>query len=262
MSETMSPSRSGAAGVPRAARPRPVLAVGLVLALYYGIQWLTSVLTVHPHLPLSDEIRAGGWVQAFDHHFWQMVLALGAIALLGGAGWKEWGLNLRHHQESGRIIGRFVKAYGLYFIGIGFLVQLLFVRAPAPDHPLTPQNIAGHLAFGFLFVGVSEEILFRGLIHTCLARHWTRVRRWRGIEMPDAGIIATFVFTVAHIGFRLAPPEITHLYWPQIAMAFVLGLFYSWAYHRTGSLLAPILTHNFSDGSLWVSEYLLIWLKG
>lgn len=232
-----------------------------LIATYYVIQWLTSVLAVHPHLDLSEEVRAGGWVQAFDHHFWQMVLALLIIGVIARGQWADWGLNLRNRAESLRILRRFLVIYGGWFIGVGFIVQLLLLRAPDPGHPVTLTNIAGRLAFGFLFVGLSEEILFRGLIHTALARYWSGVLHWKRVEMPVAGVIAAVIFTVAHIGFSLSPFAITHLYVPQLAMAFVLGLFYSAAYHRTGSLLAPILAHNFSDGALWVSEYALAMLK-
>lgn len=239
-----------------------VIAVLVMLGAYYVIQWLTGVLAVHPHVDLAPSVRSGGWVQAFDHHFWQLAFALLLIAVLARGRWREWGLNLRNRDESLRIVRRFVFVYGVYFIGIGFIVQLLFVPAPDPGHPVTAINVAGRLAFGFLFVGVSEEVLFRGLMHTYLARYWRGVWEWRGWEMPVAGVIAALIFTIAHIGFTLRPAAITHLDGPQLAMAFVLGVFYSAAYHRTGSLLAPILAHNFSDGALWVSEYALFWVKG
>ena len=77
-----------------------------------------------------------------------------------------------------------------------------------------------------------------------------------------AGIVAALVFTLAHVGFRLAPFELFHLVPLQLVQALVLGVFYSWAYHRTGSLLAPIVAHNFSDGVLWLGEYFLLWVQG
>lgn len=236
-----------------------LLGVAAVLATYYAIQLLTRVLAVYPHLPLSPAASGpGSWVPAVDHHVWQMVLALAVIAVLSRGRWSEWGLNLGERAESLSIVRRFVWIYGVYFVGGGLVVQALFLGAPAADHPLTGFHIVGRLAFGFVLVGLSEEILFRGLFHTWLARSWTGVVRVRGVEMPTAGIVAALVFTVAHVGFRIAPFEVFHLVPLQLVQALVLGLFYSWAYHRTGSLLAPVLAHNFSDGALWAGEYLLL----
>lgn len=240
-----------------------LLTLAAVIVAHYAIQLATRPLQVYPHLGLPDELtRHGGWVQLVDHHFWQMALALVVIGLLSRGDWAAWGLNLHNRAESLRIVRRFLWIYGVYFIGIGFVVQLLLLPEPSPGPPLTAANVVGKLAFGFLFVGVSEEILFRGLFHTWLARHWTGVWHWRGIEMPVAGVLAALVFVLAHVGIRLSTLEVTHLYPPQLLMALVLGLFYSWAYHRTGSLLAPIVAHNLSDGLLWSSEFLLAWLKG
>lgn len=230
-----------------------------VLATYYLIQLLTGVLAVYPHLPLSeDATRPGSWIPAVDHHLWQMVLALAVIGALSRGRWSEWGLNLRERAESLRILRGFSWVYGVYFVGGGMVVQALFLGPPAADHPLTAFHVAGRLAFGLVLVGLSEEILFRGLFHTWLARSWTGVVHVRGLEMPIAGIAAALVFTAAHVGFRVAPFEVYHLVPLQLVQALVLGLFYSWAYHRTGSLLAPVVAHNFSDAALWAGEYLLL----
>jgi uncharacterized protein len=232
-----------------------------IVPLYYVIQWLTQVLAIYPHLGLPAHLtQPGGWVRGFDHHFWQLVLALVAIGLLGRGRWRAWGLNLRNGDESLRLFGRFCWYYGVYFVGIGVVFQWLFLPPPALDHEPTLVNVVGRLAFGFLFAGLSEEIRFRGLVHTWLAGYWTGVWRWGDRQMPVAGIVATIIFTVAHIGFRLDPFQITHLRPLQLVQAFVLGLFYSAVYHRTGSLLAPVLAHNFSNGSLWVGEYVVYWL--
>ncbi|MCK9490158.1 MAG: CPBP family intramembrane metalloprotease [Xanthomonadales bacterium] len=234
-----------------------VLAVLVVLVSYYSIQYITDVLAVRSFLDLPDD----WWLIAFDHHLVQMMCALAAIAVLSRGRWQDWGLNFRNYQESFRILWRFLYYYGVYFIGIGFVVQLLFLPARTLVEELDAGNIMGRLAFGFVFVGLSEEILFRGLFHTFLGLFWIGMTRWRSVEMPWAGWISAAVFTLAHIGVSFPAFEVTHLYVPQLVLAFALGLFYSWAYHRTGSLLAPVLAHNLSNGLLWSSEYLLVWLK-
>jgi membrane protease YdiL (CAAX protease family) len=238
--------------------------IGAVVT-YYLIQYLTGVLAVYPHLGLSgDLLQRGNWVQMMDHHLWQMILALALIGLLSRGNFRAWGLNLDNWRESLRIIKKFVLYFGVYFAGIGAVLQW-FSTTEADQiaflgHSLNATNITGNLAFRGLLSGLSEEILFRGLIHTFLAQYFVGVWRWRGTEIPVAGIIATVIFTLVHINFRLDPFEITHLYVPQLILAFVLGLYYSIVYHRTGSLLNPILAHNFSNAALYISSLVLIWL--
>ena len=239
-----------------------IVAVLFMIGLYYVIQLLTLVFAIYPHLRLPDDLQArGSWVQVLDHHVWQMLFALVAIGLLSRGRWHDWGLNLRNRAESLRLLRQFCYYYGVYFIGIGFLVQLLFFPPPVLDHPMTATHIIGRLAFGFLFVGLSEEILFRGLIHSYLARYWAGVWTWQGWQVPVAGVVSALIFTLAHINFRLAPFEITHFAPLQLVQAFILGLYYAAVYHRTRSLLTPILAHNFSNGTLWVQEYVLVWIK-
>jgi len=223
---------------------------------------MTVVLKVYPHLSLPEEFtQYGNWVQLTDHHIWQMILALIVIVILSKGRFKEWGLNISNLGESMRLLKIFFLYYGVYFIGIGFVIQLLFMSPPVLDHPIITGNIIGNLFFKFIISGLSEEILFRGMMQTYITTFTTKVWRWGNIEMPVAGFITAIIFTIVHINFTVFPFEITHLYFPQLILAFILGLFYAVAYHRTGSLLAPILAHNFSNGMLYISELLLVGLK-
>lgn len=234
------------------------LAVVLLVLLYYAIQFATLRLQVWPLLGLPESAtQHGNWAQISDHHLWQMLLAIGVIAVFARGRIAEWGLNLRKRDVSMRVLRRFMLYYGVYFVGIGFVVQLLFTSPPGLPFPATTLNVAGMLAFTFLLSGLSEEILFRGLMHTYLLRFFGGLVRVRGIEIPVAGIITAIIFTLVHINFRIAPLTITHLYLPQLVLAFVLGIYYSAVYHRTGSLLNPILAHNFSNGTLYLSSLAL-----
>ncbi len=124
------------------------------------------------------------------------------------------------------------------------LPWLLARKPPSFSYPLTASNIFGWLTFEWIFVGFSEEILFRGLIHTFLARYWQGVWQIGKLAFPTAGLGATILFCLAHVNFRS-----WHVDWGQQFFAFGLGIYYSTTYHRTRSLLGSILSHNFSDGS-------------
>lgn len=240
---------------------RKLASVGVVLAIYYAIQAATAALRLYPRLGLPQELTAyGSWIQLTDHHFWQLWLALAAIAVLSRGRVAEWGLNLRNRAESLRLVKAFVIYYGLYFVGVGVLLKILVLGPSEPGHPWTAFHVGGMLAFGFLFVGVSEEVLFRGLFQTYLSRYWAGAVKLPGVRISAAGVIGAIVFAAVHIRFTIDPLAVTHISFGQLVQALVLGLVYAWAYDRTGSLLAPILMHNLSNGLLWLGDYIVYWL--
>jgi membrane protease YdiL (CAAX protease family) len=61
---------------------------------------------------------------------------------------------------------------------------------------------------------------------------------------------------IAHVRVALAPFAISVSPWQQV-WALGLGLYYAWVFHRTGSLLAPVLAHGYSNGIIFVVEYAL-----
>jgi len=71
------------------------------------------------------------------------------------------------------------------------------------------------------FSGLSEEILFRGLIQTYLSRVFDAVDPFFGHELPLAGVITAVIFTVAHVGFTLSPLGVFYFQPPQLVLAFI-----------------------------------------
>ena len=178
-----------------------------------------------------------------------------AIGVLSRGRSSEWGLNLRKQQK--------------FFGGIVGFRSNLFTDHPwverAPVHSAEsrfqvlvrsdPRQHVGWLTYMWIFVGPSEEILFRGLIHTYLSKSWTGSLTVARVSIPWAGIVATVIFCLAHI-------DSVHINWAQQLFAFGLGIYYSTMYERTGSLLNPILAHNYSDGIINTAEYAVyFWLR-
>jgi uncharacterized protein len=228
-----------------------------VLGVYYGIQILTVVLAIYTHLELAgltDDVRL--WVQPIDHHLWQLVLALVLIALLSRGRWAEWGLTLRNRRASLHGLRHGFFPVLLISLMVGeFLFPIITGREPAVAYPLRALDFLGILIFMALVSGLSEEILFRGLMQTWLANFWTGSIHLAGIRVSTAGLLMAIVFALVHITFRLDPLRIAHFYAPQIALAFVLGVYYAVMYDRTGSLLAPIVAHNAVNGGIFLSRY-------
>jgi len=235
-------------------RPRPairvlILAVGLV-CLYYLIQ-LPSVWFGGLNLFGAPDsfVENGAWLYMTGHHLAQMVLALCVIAAVGKAAFGDWGLNLRNWRRSLRITREVVFIFAI-IMAISLALQLFSGAPPRSAPPLTLGHIAGTLFFMIVISGLSEEILFRGMMQTWLSRQTSAAVSVFGLRLSVAGLIAALIFAAVHINFSLTPLAVTHLYWPQLAVALGLGLVYAWAYDRTQSLLAPILIHNVSNGMM------------
>lgn len=228
-------------------------ALGMLL-LYYGIQGLTILFRVTPKIFSAQQLRDHPWIALDEHHIWQMLLALALIGFFSKGKFSEWGLNVRNAALSLKILWKFCIVYSLIIVAVTVLPALYSRERPSFNYPVTAFNIIGWLTFEWILVGVSEEILFRGLIHTNLARTWRGVWRIGGVAIPTAGIATTVIFCLAHVSF--APPYVN---WWQQAFAFGLGIYYSTVYHRTGSLLNPMLAHSFGDGIVFVALYLLYW---
>jgi membrane protease YdiL (CAAX protease family) len=100
--------------------------------------------------------------------------------------------------------------------------------------------------FEAAYVGPTEEIPFRALLVTYLINTMPgrlRIGRW---NMQWAGIIVAVLFALLHASnFSLRA-------WPlalgQQFYAFALGVLYAYWLEKSGSIVAPIIGHNVSDG--------------
>ena len=244
---------------PEAAPRLPALAaLAAAFAGHFALQSLTRALQVYPLLtddPLLQQ--RGSWLHYVNHHTVQMLLALLAIGVLSRGRLAAWGLNLDHARESWRLLSRGFFPILLATLLAGHALVPLATGTPPPhfaDGLPRPVDLAGKLLFSLLLVGLSEEIVFRGLFQTALARFWRGTVRLAGVEVPTAGLWAAAIFTVAHVSFVLAPPWIAQADPRQLVLAFVLGIYYAYAYGRTGSLLAPVVAHNAVDGGIVLVE--------
>jgi len=236
--------------------PKKLRAALAMLLLYEATQGAAHLLRVSAWFLSPDVLRGRTWIGAYEHHLWQLLFALLFIGLFSHGKFSEWGLNCRNASTSWRILRIFCLVYLLIVLGVNVVPPLLMHQSPSFGYPVTAANIAGWLSFTWIFVGFSEEILFRGLVQTFLARTWTGVWQVGRLVIPDAGIVTTVIFCLAHIN-----PFHPQVFWDQQVWAFGLGLYFSTVYYRTGSLLNPILAHNYSDGLVFTAQYLVYgWL--
>ncbi len=138
------------------------------------------------------------------------------------------GLSLR---ELGLALGA-VVALAVVAIPVGLLLGFLHWEPRWMGASAAAARIFGLI----LFVGIPEELLFRGVYQEAFARLWTPRIGW---------LVASAVFGLAHI-VKHAPP----LNWRYALLAGAAGLAYGWIYQRTGKLAAAAVTHGVVDW-LW-----------
>ena len=115
-------------------------------------------------------------------------------------------------------------------IGIPFGTIEYLILKPAPAFPAFEiEHLLIDLVQMILFVGMGEEILFRGLIQRDLTHTFG----------PAVGILlATSVFTAMHLTWRSVP---------ELVFVFFVGLVLGYLYYKTESLTAPILAHGIGN---------------
>jgi len=240
-------------------RRRLMAILAIALLAVFVIPRSATVVTdlVWPLVSTVDPEKVFLWL--IIHHVLVLAFTVLVMKFIFRIDFRQWGFNLNKLPESLWIIRRFVP----FYFGVVLLLQLPNVisgNAPSFDYPLTAKNMTGYLGFQFLLTGTAEEPLFRGLLMTVLAKYMTGVHRIGDWEIPSTGLVATILFMLAHIGYTFSPFAITHFSLFQQFGAFGLGLFYAIVFHRTGSLLAPIILHGYSNVILILSRYSLAFL--
>ena len=112
-------------------------------------------------------------------------------------------------------------------IGIPIGAGEYFVLHLAPAFPTCEvRYLLRDLVYMLLFVGIGEELLFRGLVQ----RDLTKALGWKwGV------FLASLMFAVMHLTWRSVP---------ELIYVFFVGLVLGYLYYKTKSLVAPIVTHG------------------
>ena len=133
--------------------------------------------------------------------------------------------------------------YILLGIAIGIPVGTLeyLVIHPDPAFPtFEVKYLLRDLVYMIAFVGLGEEVLFRGLVQ----RDLMKALGWK-----QGLVLAALVFAVMHLTWRSIP---------ELVFVFFVGLLLGYLYYRTKSLVAPIVIHGIGNVVLVaVMPYLL-----
>jgi membrane protease YdiL (CAAX protease family) len=157
------------------------------------------------------------------------------VASLPVFGWRRVGLAFA--QAKGAFGGAVLVAglYCAFFLGLA----LLF-----PNEPASAETIA----FQLTMPGLEEEIFYRGVLLIALDRAFTARVRFLGVEWGWGALLSCVLFGLTHAfsyadgGFSL----------DAVTMAFtaIPSVLAVWLRYRTGSLVLPIVLHNFGNSIL------------
>ncbi len=230
-----------------------------VVLLAFIIPRSATVVTnlVWPLVSAIDPEKVYLWISI--HHVLVLAFTVLVMKFVFRMNLRQWGFNLNKLPESLRIFGWFARVY-LVVIILTLLPNIVSGTAPSFDYPLTAKNMAGVLGFQILLSGTAEEPLFRGMLMTVLGKYLRGMHRIGNFEIPSSGVVAAILFTLAHVGFTISPFAITDFSLFNLVGALVLGLFFAIVFHRTGSLLGPIIMHGYGNGILVVGRYSLAFL--
>lgn len=155
-----------------------------------------------------------------------------AIASLPAFGWRRSGITLRH--KPGSLVPCAIVA-GLY---CAFFVALAL---HFPDNEYTPEE----LAFQLTMPGFEEEPFYRGILLLAFDRAIAGRIRFLGVEWGWGALLSSVLFGLAHaFGYSHGAFQFDPMTMALTGVPALLGV---WLRLRSGSVLIPIIVHNFGN---------------
>jgi len=221
--------------------------VALLSALFFTVAYPETGCFLADKLAIGFSIK---WL--YIHHLVQLLLALVTILIINVAiGNKfSWGLNANQWRRSLKIALLFAAGWFVVTLAVNLLID----TPQQIDYEPTSKNILEDLFFDLVITGVSEEILFRGLVMGVLLHAFKGILRVGALRVSVAGVISALFFSLAHIGIDPRSFTVDHFSPLQMSFAFGLGIFYAVMRDKTGSLLGPVVAHGASDGIITIVQ--------
>lgn len=167
---------------------------------------------------------------------WQgKLLALAATLVIAACpvfGWRRVGLTLAQVPGSLKAALPVMALYGAFFVALG----LAF-----PNDPVGGEDIA----FQLTMPGLEEEAFYRGLLLFALDRAFAGRWRFLGVDWGWGAVLSCLLFGLAH-AFSYGDGEFSFDALTMVLTA-VPSLIAVWVRLRTGSVLLPVVMHNFGN---------------
>jgi membrane protease YdiL (CAAX protease family) len=189
------------------------------------------------------------------HHVTIMLLSLVPVFILRRPLKSDFGFCIGNVRKG----TRFVLIYTAVFAAITLVIHVFMLinnSLPVYDYPLNTRNILGTLGFQLLLSGPAEEIVYRALPITILARLSVDNRKAKQVISTDV-IIASFLFAIAHIKWSLSTFAIEADYF-QLIYAFAQGIISGKLYKDSRSAIYPMMIHSISNVLMVGTGYLFL----
>ncbi len=112
------------------------------------------------------------------------------------------------------------------------------------------------IIYFYLFVALSEEILFRGYIQSRLNSVFDRPNRFFGVSWGLGLVISSVLFGLWHLGWKSGAPEWPHVLWTMFA-----GLILGFVREKSESIIAPAILHGIMNYGPQAILFYLFWSK-
>ena len=219
-----------------------LLVTGIVLGLaqprHFKPRWLLAAAAL---VFLDDALLTRGYgalprlLPSAEWNWQGKILALAAtlvVASLPGLGWRRSGLTLAQAAGSLRQCIPVALIYCLFFTALA----LVF-----PADPPSRETIA----FQLTMPGLEEEPFFRGTLLLVLDMAYTARVRVLGADWGWGAVLSCMLFGLEHAfsythGHAALDPIV-------MALTALPSFIAVWLRYRTGSVLLPIVLHNFGN---------------
>ena len=223
-----------------------LLAVVFVIVLGLGLPILAAVIeqTLSHRFPVpSMSGPTLNWLYA--QHALQTLLALVAIFLIKRFFHFDAGLRwppAKTYIWPAILWGVF---FGVLMTVVDYAPDLMARNPMNLGFPVTRDAIYGWTFFEGVYVGPTEEILFRSLLVGYLIAAMPGKLKLGRYDMSWGGIVVAAIFALAHVASCVTRPS-----WAaagQQVYAFALGVLYAYWFEKSRSVVAPIVGHNVGD---------------
>lgn len=218
-----------------------LLSLGVVLGLAdrrnFSAPWLVIAALL---VAVNDALLTFGygWLPDVVGGIWNWqgkLMALAAtiaVAALPAFGLRQAGLTLSHTAGSLKAAAPVAAAYCAFFV----VIALLFPAEPAR---------AEDVAFQLTMPGLEEELFYRGVLLFALDQAFQGRKRLLGVDWGWGAVLSSMLFGLTH-AFGYADGAFS---FDPVTMALtaIPSFIAVWLRLRTGSLLLPVLLHNFGN---------------
>lgn len=192
-------------------------------------------------LLLNDAALTNGYgllpnlISGSDWNWQGKILAIATtlvVISLPAFGWRRTGMTLAQNSDGRGLTYGIALLLAVFFAGLAFYF---------PNEPFDGET----LAFQMTMPGFDEELYYRGTLLLALNEAFRGRRRILGIDLGWGGIVSCFLFGLAHaLGYSDGAFSFDPM---TMALTALPAFLLVWFRERSGSLLLPVVLHNFAN---------------